>query len=141
MSTNYAEREGEGWDVIAEWDDLAEGRPPWSQAEERCDPAERMHDVTGFAGRVSTRQLFARDRHRCWYCGCDDQPLTVDHVDPRSGGGNDTVANVVTACGDCNVRKAAKTLDPITETLWRAYELDANDARGWGQNAYVDRAR
>ena len=31
--------------------------------------------------------MFARDRHRCQYCG-SDRHLTVDHVVPRSRGGD-----------------------------------------------------
>jgi len=54
--------------------------------------------------RISRRAVFARDRHRCQYCGSDHH-LTVDHVIPRSKGGPDSWDNVVTSCAPCNLKK------------------------------------
>ena len=54
--------------------------------------------------RISRRAVFARDRHRCQYCG-SDRHLTVDHVIPRSKGGADSWDNVVTSCAPCNLKK------------------------------------
>jgi 5-methylcytosine-specific restriction endonuclease McrA len=54
--------------------------------------------------RISRRAVFARDRHRCQYCG-SDRHLTVDHVVPRSKGGLDTWDNLVTSCAPCNRKK------------------------------------
>ncbi len=48
--------------------------------------------------------MFARDRHRCQYCG-SERHLTVDHVVPRSKGGTDTWDNLVTSCAPCNRKK------------------------------------
>ncbi len=56
------------------------------------------------AGRISRRAVFARDRHRCQYCG-SERHLTVDHVVPRSKGGSDTWDNLVTSCAPCNRKK------------------------------------
>lgn len=57
--------------------------------------------------------LFRRDRFTCLYCGESHVParLTRDHVIPTSRGGEDTWANVVTACSRCNFHKGAKTPD------------------------------
>ena len=55
--------------------------------------------------RISRRAVFARDRHRCQYCGSEHH-LTVDHVIPRSKGGDDSWENVVAACAPCNLKKA-----------------------------------
>ncbi|MBC8077979.1 MAG: HNH endonuclease [Chloroflexales bacterium] len=59
----------------------------------------------------SRRGVLARDRETCQYCAL--QPgrlqLTVDHVLPRSQGGQTTWENVVTACRDCNHRKGGRT--------------------------------
>jgi 5-methylcytosine-specific restriction endonuclease McrA len=55
-------------------------------------------------GRISRRAVFARDRHRCQYCG-SERHLTVDHVVPRSKGGTDTWDNLVTSCAPCNRKK------------------------------------
>ncbi len=54
--------------------------------------------------RISRRAVFARDRHRCQYCG-SERHLTVDHVVPRSKGGADTWDNLVTSCAPCNRKK------------------------------------
>jgi len=54
--------------------------------------------------------VFLRDGFGCQYCG-DRLPthdLTFDHVVPRSRGGRTTWENVVTACGDCNLRKGSR---------------------------------
>jgi 5-methylcytosine-specific restriction endonuclease McrA len=56
------------------------------------------------ASRTSRRAVFARDHHRCQYCG-SERHLTVDHVVPRSRGGPDTWDNLVTSCAPCNRKK------------------------------------
>jgi 5-methylcytosine-specific restriction endonuclease McrA len=62
----------------------------------------------------SRRNIFKRDRFTCQYCGiqpgADD--LTLDHVLPRSHGGQSTWENCVLACLECNKHKA----DRIPET-------------------------
>jgi 5-methylcytosine-specific restriction endonuclease McrA len=57
-------------------------------------------------------QIFARDDHRCAYCGEQFEPelLTVDHVQPRMRGGDRSGGNLVTACGACNARKGGLRL-------------------------------
>jgi 5-methylcytosine-specific restriction endonuclease McrA len=55
--------------------------------------------------RISRRALFARDGWRCVYCGTSTGRLTLDHVIPRSKGGDSTWENVVTSCAPCNLRK------------------------------------
>ena len=57
--------------------------------------------------RISRRALFARDGWRCVYCGDGTSRLTLDHVVPRSRGGESVWENVVTACAACNLRKAS----------------------------------
>jgi len=61
--------------------------------------------------RFNRRNLFARDEHRCQYCG-DSKPLSqlsFDHVVPRSRGGETNWENVVAACVACNTRKGGRT--------------------------------
>ena len=50
--------------------------------------------------------IHARDRV-CVYCGGRAQ--TVDHVMPRSRGGQSTWLNLVSACSSCNARKGDRT--------------------------------
>jgi 5-methylcytosine-specific restriction endonuclease McrA len=61
--------------------------------------------------RISRRALFARDGWRCVYCGDGGSRLTLDHVVPRSRGGESIWENVVTACGPCNLRKGDRLLE------------------------------
>jgi 5-methylcytosine-specific restriction endonuclease McrA len=61
--------------------------------------------------KISRRALFARDKWRCQYCGHDGGKLTLDHVVPRSRGGESVWENVVTSCAPCNLRKGNRTLE------------------------------
>ena len=56
--------------------------------------------------------VFARDAYRCVYCGQVFPPesLTVDHVQARVRGGDNSAGNVVTACGGCNALKGHRRL-------------------------------
>jgi len=61
--------------------------------------------------KLNRRNLFARDRNRCQYCGkrYPTSELSLDHVIPRSRGGTTSWENVVCACTRCNVRKGGRT--------------------------------
>jgi 5-methylcytosine-specific restriction endonuclease McrA len=67
--------------------------------------------------RISRRALFARDGWRCVYCGTSAPRLTLDHVVPRSRGGESVWENVVTACAPCNLRKGDRLLEESGLTL------------------------
>ncbi len=54
--------------------------------------------------KITRRAVFARDDWTCQYCGSRAQ-LTVDHVVPRSKGGDSSWNNIVAACAPCNRRK------------------------------------
>jgi 5-methylcytosine-specific restriction endonuclease McrA len=61
---------------------------------------------------MKREDIFARDDWRCVYCGQQFTPadLTVDHVQPRARGGDNSGGNVVTACCTCNLRKGHQRL-------------------------------
>jgi len=67
--------------------------------------------------KISRRALFARDGWRCVYCGCTNGRLTLDHVVPRSRGGDSVWENVVTSCAPCNLRKGNRSLEEAAMTL------------------------
>lgn len=52
---------------------------------------------------ITRRGVFTRDGHRCQYCG--GRAENIDHVMPRSRGGQHVWENVVAACRACNTRK------------------------------------
>ncbi|MGB8646252.1 MAG: HNH endonuclease [Anaerolineae bacterium] len=71
---------------------------------------------------LSRRTVLARDMYTCQYCG--GQPgraeLTIDHILPRSRGGQTTWENVATACGACNRRKGNRTPEEANMRLLSA---------------------
>jgi len=58
---------------------------------------------------LSRRAVFARDDHRCQYCGAEAD--SIDHVMPRSRGGEHVWENVTAACRRCNLYKRDRTPD------------------------------
>lgn len=61
---------------------------------------------------LSRYNIFKRDEYECVYCGCDNlKSLTIDHVVPRSKGGQHKWNNVVTACEECNHEKSNLSLE------------------------------
>jgi 5-methylcytosine-specific restriction endonuclease McrA len=74
--------------------------------------------------------LLARDNHTCQYCGkYSKYGLTIDHIIPRSKGGDTSYENCVASCQPCNQKKGDMSLEdaglvlkivpytPIFETL------------------------
>ncbi|HMC66725.1 MAG TPA: HNH endonuclease [Gemmataceae bacterium] len=61
--------------------------------------------------KFNRRNIFARDNNQCQYCGRKHptSELSLDHVIPRSQGGQSIWENVVCACVGCNVRKGGRT--------------------------------
>lgn len=62
--------------------------------------------------KISSRTRFLvlkRDGFKCVYCGrhAGQVELHVDHVEAKSKGGADDLANFVTACQSCNTGKGA----------------------------------
>ncbi|MCX5066733.1 HNH endonuclease [Micromonospora lupini] len=51
--------------------------------------------------------VLARDGRRCGYCS--GPAATVDHILPRSRGGQNTWRNTVSACAPCNQAKGDRT--------------------------------
>ncbi len=61
--------------------------------------------------RFSRHNIYLRDDNTCQYC-CRKLPraeLNLDHVIPRSRGGNTSWENVVCSCIPCNLKKANGT--------------------------------
>ena len=57
------------------------------------------------------RNVLLRDGFKCRYCGWEgtSAQLTIDHVLPRSRGGQTVWENVVAACAPCNRKKGDRT--------------------------------
>lgn len=70
---------------------------------------------------LSRKNIMMRDRYTCQYChklfnGAD---LTLDHVIPRSRGGETSWENLVASCNPCNNRKGSRTPDEAGMRLLR----------------------
>jgi len=61
--------------------------------------------------RFNRRNIFARDGNHCQYCGrrFPTTELSLDHVKPRSRGGDTSWENIVCSCVKCNVKKGGRT--------------------------------
>lgn len=57
---------------------------------------------------LSRKNILRRDNHKCQYCGSSIN-LTIDHIIPKSRGGDDSWENLVTACVRCNNKKGDRT--------------------------------
>jgi 5-methylcytosine-specific restriction endonuclease McrA len=66
---------------------------------------------------LSRRAVFVRDGHRCQYCGASAE--NIDHIIPRSRGGEHVWENVVAACRPCNTRKEDRLLHEVGFILRR----------------------
>jgi 5-methylcytosine-specific restriction endonuclease McrA len=68
---------------------------------------------------LSRKNILRRDGHNCQYCGATSVTLTVDHIIPKSRGGEDSWENLVSACLRCNNRKGSQTPDEAQMPLLR----------------------
>ena len=64
---------------------------------------------------LTRRAVFVRDGGRCVYCG--GTATSIDHVVPRSRGGDHSWENCVAACSTCNHRKADRLLAELGWSL------------------------
>ena len=72
----------------------------------------------GRRSALSRRGVFARDEHSCQYCGARAE--SIDHVYPKSRGGQHVWENVVAACRGCNAKKRDQLLADTSMRLERA---------------------
>ncbi len=63
--------------------------------------------------------ILLRDDETCQYCGKHTRELTLDHVIPRSRGGQSTWENLVACCKACNGKKGNHLLKEVNMHLIR----------------------
>ena len=70
---------------------------------------------------LSRKNILMRDRYVCQYCGRGGQSatLTLDHVIPRSRGGESSWDNLVACCKKCNHKKGNRTPEESNMHLLR----------------------
>jgi len=81
---------------------------------------------------VARYHIYERDDFCCVYCGASPieggAKLVIEHIIPKSRGGDNSAYNTITACWDCNTRKADKQLQPevYARILW---QLEAKNGK------------
>lgn len=64
--------------------------------------------------------IYLRDNLACIYCGAaveNGVQLTLDHIRPRSNGGNNEASNLVTACNSCNSARGNRSVSSFCDTV------------------------
>jgi len=56
----------------------------------------------------SKKNVLVRDNFQCAYCGVTSKNLTIDHIVPKSRGGQSNFENTVASCKPCNAKKGNK---------------------------------
>lgn len=76
-------------------------------------------------------EVFKRDSFKCQYCGTDATKsiLHIDHIQPVSKGGDNSITNLITACFDCNMGKKARLLSDDSAVSLQKKQLDEVNER------------
>jgi len=64
--------------------------------------------------------IYLRDGMGCMYCGStleDGITLTLDHLTPRSRGGDNEATNLITCCSKCNSVRGDRILIHFADTV------------------------
>lgn len=77
--------------------------------------AQLLFDLQAMTSAEAKRQwraaIKAAWENKCAYCGqppIDNKSLTIDHVKPRTRGGEDRTSNCIPACRECNHNKGSE---------------------------------
>ena len=91
-------------------------------AKHKSTPATERKDIS----RTTRFEVFKRDKFTCQYCGrsAPEVILHVDHIEPVSKGGENSLLNYVTACLDCNEGKGARRLSDSSAVTKQKHQLD-----------------
>ena len=96
--------------------------------------AQLLAMTSSDAKRMWRRAIKEEFSNECVYCGSQSE-LTLDHVKPRSKGGNNTARNVVCACRRCNQEKGT------TEYLsWYRNQTFHDYLKEWQISSWLEHA-
>lgn len=59
--------------------------------------------------------LLEKWNRKCAYCGNENLPLQVEHINPRAKGGTNRVSNLCLACEKCNLKKGTQDIKDFLE--------------------------
>jgi 5-methylcytosine-specific restriction endonuclease McrA len=60
------------------------------------------------AGYEVREYLLEKWGRKCAYCGVENVPLEIEHIQPKSKGGSNRISNFTIACVRCNQKKSNK---------------------------------
>ncbi|MEN8216641.1 MAG: RNA-guided endonuclease IscB [Pseudomonadota bacterium] len=63
------------------------------------------------AGYEVREYLLEKWGRKCAYCGAENVPLEIEHIQPKSQGGSNRVSNLTIACRKCNQKKSNKSIE------------------------------
>ena len=63
------------------------------------------------AGYETRQYLLAKFDHRCAYCGAQDVPLEVEHIQAKTNGGTNRISNLAISCRPCNLKKGSQRVE------------------------------
>lgn len=63
-----------------------------------------------FLTKPTKSAIYRRDGNKCQYCG-QTKNLTIDHIIPKSKGGDNSWENLCLSCSSCNTKKGNKLLE------------------------------
>ncbi len=88
--------------------------------DKRKEEQRQKQAVTVAAAKDQRARIIERDMATCYMCGrrLAIEDITIDHVVPRSLGGNDEDSNLKVACEPCNNRKDDRL---ISECPWLSH--------------------
>jgi hypothetical protein len=83
----------------------------WSELQDTKESVEERRRRWRARGPLPRRAVFERDGWAWRYCQAPVSIQTgqVDHIEPLSRGGSDSLENLATSCAECNRDKGAKT--------------------------------
>lgn len=73
-------------------------------------PRRIIGEQKAVAFRQKRQYVYDRDGNQCLACETEEW-LTLDHIIPRSKGGNNCTDNLQTLCRGCNQEKGSQTID------------------------------
>jgi len=81
-----------------------------------------LDEVDFFNTRENKLKILEREKYKCFYCQKEitESNFAVDHIQPRSEGGDNSYKNCVASCIDCNSAKQAKNVEDFARDLMRA---------------------
>jgi Restriction endonuclease len=62
------------------------------------------------AGYEVREYLINKWDRKCAYCGAENTPLQIEHIQPKSQGGTNRISNLCLACEPCNIKKGTKDI-------------------------------